>query len=46
MAISPLRKDLTLDELLTSQNFKGFDRQEMDRLVKEMDIQEPISELF
>jgi hypothetical protein len=44
--IKPLRKDLTLQELLKEQNFKGFDRQEMDRLAKEVNIQEPIGELL
>lgn len=45
-AIRPLRKDLTLDQLLTEQNFKGFDRRELDSLIEEINIQEPVEELL
>lgn len=45
-AIKPLRKDLTLDQLLAEQQFKGFDRQELDSLIEEINIQEPIEELL
>ncbi len=44
--IKPLRKNITLDELLAEQNFKGFDRQELDKLISEINIQEPIEELL
>ncbi|MCU0347170.1 MAG: hypothetical protein MUC59_09505 [Saprospiraceae bacterium] len=42
----PLRKDLTLQELLTEQQFKGFDRVKLDKLAKEINIQEPIEEIL
>jgi len=45
-AVRPLRKNLTLEELLTEQNFKGFDRQELDKLIAEINVQEPIEELL
>ncbi|MBK8568263.1 MAG: hypothetical protein IPN76_34395 [Saprospiraceae bacterium] len=44
--IKPLRKDLTLHQLLEEQHFKGFDRKELDKLAKEINIQEPIEELL
>jgi hypothetical protein len=44
--IKHLRKDLTLHELLEEQHFKGFDRKELDKLAKEINIQEPIEELL
>jgi hypothetical protein len=45
-AIKPLRKNLTLEELLAEQNFRGFDRQELDHLIEEINIQEPTEELL
>ncbi len=45
-AIKPLRKTLTLEALLSEQNFKGFDRQAMDKLIAEINVQEPIEELL
>ena len=42
----PIRKKLDLEELKREQNWKPIDRQEFDRLVKELDIQEPVEQLI
>ncbi|HFA47438.1 MAG TPA: hypothetical protein ENJ95_00315 [Bacteroidetes bacterium] len=45
-SVKPIRDSLTLNQLLEEQQFKGFDRQELDNLISEMNIQEPIEELL
>ncbi len=45
-AIKPLRKNITLDEILTEQKFKGFDRKKLDKLIEEIAIEEPIEDLL
>jgi hypothetical protein len=42
----PMRKKMTIDELIKEQNWKPIDRAEFDRLVKELDIQEPLEDLI
>ena len=42
----PIREDITIEEMIKEQNYTGFDREEFDILVKELDIQEPIEELL
>ena len=42
----PMRKKLDLEELKREQNWKPIDRDEFDRLVKELDIQEPLEQLL
>ena len=42
----PMRKKLDLDELKREQNWKPINRKEFDRLVKELDIQEPLEQLL
>ena len=44
--LSSTRDDITLEELKKEQNYQGIDREEFDRLVAELDIQEPIDELL
>lgn len=44
--IKPIRANLTLEELLAENKFNGFDRQELDKLIAEIDIQDPIEELL
>jgi len=41
-----MRKTITVEELKKEQNYQGIDREEFDRLVAELDIQEPIDELL
>lgn len=42
----PMRKTITVDELVKQQNFKGIDRARFDKLVEALDIQEPIEKLL
>jgi hypothetical protein len=44
--IKPIREKITLVDLIREQNYKGFDRLAFDKLVKELDIQDPIEELL
>ncbi len=41
-----IRKDISIAELKEEQNFTNFDRTEFDKLIAELDIQEPIEELL
>jgi len=42
----PMKKTLDVEELKREQNWKPIDREEWDRLVEDLDIQEPIDELL
>ena len=42
----PMRETLTVEDLIREQNYKGFDRKGFDKLVAELDIQDPIEELL
>ena len=42
----PIRKNISIEEMKKEQNFTGFDRYEFDKLIKEINIQEPLSELL
>lgn len=44
--IKPMREKLDIEQLKIEQNYKGFDKAEVNRLIKEADIQEPIEELL
>ena len=39
-------KTLDLEQMMKEQGYKGVDWQKVDRIVTEMDIQEPIEELL
>lgn len=41
-----MRKTISVEELKKEQNYQGFDREEFDKLVAELDIQEPIEDLL
>lgn len=41
-----IRKDISVETLKIEQNYKGIDRKEFDRIVKQLNIQEPIDELL
>ena len=41
-----IRDSITIEELATEQDYKGIDKEEFDRLVKELNIQEPIEDLL
>jgi hypothetical protein len=42
----PIRKKTDINELIKEQNWKGVNRKKFDRLVREMDIKEPLSQLI
>ena len=44
--VKPIREKLDIEQLKKEQNYQGFDKEEVDRLIKEIDPQEPIEELL
>jgi hypothetical protein len=44
--VKPIREEFDIEQLKKEQNYQGFDKEEVDRLIKEIDIQEPIEELL
>ena len=42
----PKRDNLTVEDLIREQNYKGFDRAGFDKLVAELAVQDPIEELL
>ncbi|CAN5246824.1 hypothetical protein BH20ACI1_BH20ACI1_15020 [soil metagenome] len=44
--VKPIKKKIDLEELKREQNWKPIDREEFDRLVREIDIQEPLEQLL
>ena len=41
-----MREELDIEQLKLEQNYKGFNKEEVDQLIKEIDIQEPIEDLL
>lgn len=44
--IKPIRQKLDIEELKQEQNYQGFDQEEVDRLIEDIDLQEPLEELL
>jgi hypothetical protein len=44
--VKPIREKLDIEQLKKEQNYQGFDKGEVDQLIKEIDLQEPIEELL
>jgi hypothetical protein len=44
--VKPVRKNITVEDLIREQNYKGFDRAAFDKLAVELNIQDPIEELL
>lgn len=42
----PIKEKLDLEEVKREQNFEEIDKEEIEALIKEADIQEPIEELL
>lgn len=42
----PMRKKTTVEDLKREQNWKPIDREKFDRLIRELDIQEPLEQLI
>lgn len=41
-----IRKTISVEELKQEQNYQGIDRAKFDRLVDDLDIQEPLEDLL
>ena len=44
--VKTMREELDIEQLKLEQNYKGFNKEEVDQLIKEIDIQEPIEDLL
>ena len=44
--VKPLRKTVTVEELVEEQQYKGINKAEFEALIKEINITEPIEELL
>jgi hypothetical protein len=44
--IKPLRASISVDEMVAEQNYTGIDRADFDKLINELDIQEPLIDLL
>lgn len=42
----PMRDKLDINELIKAQDFKGVDKEKMNRLIEEIALDEPIEELI
>jgi negative regulator of sigma E activity len=42
----PMRKKTDINELIKEQNWKPINREEFDKMIKEIDIQEPLEQLI
>ncbi len=42
----PLKEKLDIEQLKIDQNYQGFNAKEVDQLIKEIDIPEPIGDLL
>jgi len=45
-AIKPVRKQISVEEMIKDQNYTGINRPVFDELIRKIDIQEPLSELL
>jgi len=44
--IKPIKENLDIDILIKEQNYKGADKKEIDNLIEDMAIEEPIGDLL
>ena len=44
--IKPLRATISVDEMVEEQNYSGINRADFDKLINELDIQEPLIDLL
>jgi adenine-specific DNA methylase len=44
--LKPVKEKITVEDLVQEQNYKGFDREAFNKLVAELNIQDPIEELL
>lgn len=44
--VRPIREEISIEELKKEQGYKPISKEEFDKLVEELDIEEPIEELL
>ena len=44
--VKPMREDISVEDLITEQNYQGFNKNQFNNLIDELDVQEPIEELL
>jgi len=44
--VKPIREEISIEELKKEQGYKPISKEEFDKLVEELDIEEPIEELL
>lgn len=44
--LKPIEDKIDIEQLKKEQNYQGFDKKEVDRLIKEIDLQEPLEDLI
>ena len=44
--IKPVKDKLDIEQLKIEQNYQGFNKKEVDQLIKEIDLDEPIEDLL
>ena len=44
--VKPIRQRQTIEDMVQEQNFRGFDRVGFDKIIEELDVQDPEGELL
>lgn len=44
--VKPIRQHQTIEDMEREQNFRGFDRAGFDKIIEELDVQDPDSQLL
>jgi hypothetical protein len=44
--VKPIRQRQTIEDMVREQNFQGFDRAGFDKIIEELDVQDPDGELL
>ncbi|MFK7972945.1 MAG: hypothetical protein AB8F95_21425 [Bacteroidia bacterium] len=44
--VKPIRKTLDIEALAKEQNYSGFEKEEVDSLIEELDLEESLEELI
>jgi len=44
--VKPVRQHQTIEDMVREQNYQGFDRKDFDKIIEELNIQDPEGELL
>lgn len=44
--VKPMRENISVEDLIKEQNYQGFNKQNFDAVIEELDIKEPIEALL